>query len=377
MSMSLETMTVRELRADIPALQEGSYLNFGAHGPSPRYVIDAMHAFLEQHEYDVVGQDPYEHAFETYEDARSAIATFIGAESHEIALTESTTDGVNRIAQAIDWEPGDVVVRTDLEHPAGILPWQQLAQQGVEVRVLETSNGRVDRDAFAEAVVDARLVFFSSITWTHGTRLPVRELVDIAHDAGALTFVDAVQSPGQREMDVHSWGADAVAAAGHKWLLGPWGAGFLYIDGTLADQLTPGAIGYRSVETPTDPEITYTPGAPRFELGSSNPAPHVGLMEAIDTISEVGLPTIEQRIERLTDRLKDGLGDDRLLSPRAFESGLVTVRDETPEETVEELANEHIVIRPLPFPNAVRVSVHAVTTEHDVDRVVNGLTRSA
>lgn len=375
MPVSLETMTVGELRADIPALQEGSYLNFGAHGPSPRYVVDAMRTFLEHQEFDAVDRDPYEHAFDAYERARSTIATFIGADPHEIALTESTTDGVNRIAQAIDWQPGDVVVRTDLEHPAGILPWQRLKRQGVEVRVVETESGRLDLDAFAEAVTDARLAFFSSITWTHGTALPVSELVDIAHDAGALAFVDAVQTPGQRQMDVHAWGADAVAAAGHKWLLGPWGAGFLYIDGDLADRLVPGAIGYRSVETASDPEISYKPGAPRFELGSSNPAPHVGLLEAIESISSVGLDTIEQRIGRLTDRLKDDIDDDRLLSPRSFESGLVTVRDDTPQSTVETLAKDDIIIRALPFPGAIRVSLHAVSTEHDVDRVLESIAR--
>ena len=147
----------------------------------------------------------------------------------EVALTESTTDGINRIATAVDFDPGDVVVRTDLEYPAGTLPWQQLEAQDVDVRVVETTDGRVDIDAYTEAVVDARLVCFSAVTWTHGTQLPVSELVDIAAAAGAFTPVDAVQVPGQLPMDVQELEADAVAAAGHKWLLGPWGAGFLYV----------------------------------------------------------------------------------------------------------------------------------------------------
>ncbi|MFC6889117.1 aminotransferase class V-fold PLP-dependent enzyme, partial [Halorubrum trueperi] len=317
--------------------------------------------------------DPYGRAFETYETVRERVAEFVGSEADEIALTESTTDGINRIAGAIDWEPGDVVVRTDLEHAAGILPWKRLEREGVDVRVLETENGRVDREEYADAVPDARLVCFSAITWTHGTRLPVADLVEIADDAGAFTLVDAVQSPGQVPMDVSAWGADAVAAAGHKWVLGPWGAGFLYVDRDAATDLAPRAVGYRSVTDPNAPEIEYEAGAKRFEVGTTTPAAHVGLVEALDAIDAVGLDAIERRIAALTDRLKDGVPADRLLSPREFESGLVTIDVDDPEATVERLAERDVVVRSLPYPDAIRASVHAVSAEAEIDRLVDAL----
>ena len=366
-------MTARELRADIPALGDAAYFNFGAHGPSPRYVVEAASAFIADHEYGSAATDPYTHAFETYETVRKRIAAFVGAEPEEIALTESTTDGINRIAGAIDWEPGDVVVRTDLEHPAGVLPWKRLEREGVKVRVVETENGQIDREAYADAVADARLVCFSAITWTHGTRLPVADLVDIADDAGAFTLVDAVQSPGQVPIDVTDWGADAVAAAGHKWVLGPWGAGFLYVDAGAAIDLAPRAVGYRSVESPNDGEVAYKPGAKRFEVGSTTPAAHVGLVEALDAIEAVGVDAIGSRIESLTDRLKAGIPADRLLSPERYESGLVTIDVDDPEATVERLAADDIVVRSLPHPAAVRVSVHAVSTVAEIDRLVEAL----
>jgi len=368
-----DRLTPRDLRADVPALGEAAYFNFGAHGPSPERVVEAASDFVAAHEFGSGTTDPYEHAFDAYETVRERVADFVGAEPAEIALTESTTDGITRIAGAIDWEPGDVVVRTDLEHPAGVLPWKRLEREGVEVRVVETEDGRIDREAYAEAVADARLVCFSAITWTHGTRLPVADLVEIADEAGAFTLVDAVQSPGQVEMDASAWGADAVAAAGHKWLLGPWGSGFLYVDREAADELAPRAVGYRSVEDPDGDAIAFKPGTKRFEVGTTTPAAHAGLVEALDAIDAVGLPAIEDRIASLTDRLKDGVPDDRLLSPREYESGLVTIDVDDPEATVERLADEGIVVRSLPHPDAVRASVHAVSTEAEIDRLVDAL----
>jgi cysteine desulfurase/selenocysteine lyase len=367
-------MHPRELRADTPALHEDVYLNFGAHGPSPQYVVEAADEFVRSHEYETsTRNDPYEVAFDAYDRVRERVATFVGADGDEIALTESTTAGINAVANAIDWEPGDTVVRTDLEHPAGTLPWQRLEQEGVDVRVVGTERGRVDRDAFAEAVDGAQLACFSAVTWTHGTRLPVGDFVDIAHEAGAFALVDAVQVPGQLPMDIGEWGADAVAAAGHKWLLGLWGGGFLYVDGTAAAALQPATVGYRSVETPTADPYEFAPGARRFEVGSSSPAPHVALAEAIDAIDEVGVERIADRIGKLAGRLADGVPDDRLLSPSDPESGLVTIDVDDPEATVDRLASEGIVVRALPTPNAVRASVHAVNTHAEIEKLLDAL----
>jgi len=367
-------MNPTDLRADVPALRDAVYLNFGAHGPSPQSVVDAATEFLQTHEYTAPAEEnPYETAFRAFDRTRERVATFVGATPAEIALTESTTAGINAIATAIDWRPGDVVVRTDIEHPAGILPWQRLEREGVTVRVLETDDGRIDGDTFVETVADAKLVCFSAVTWTHGTRLPVSELVEIANEAGAFTLVDAVQVPGQMPMDVSDWGADAVAAAGHKWLLGLWGGGFLYVDRDVADELAPLTVGYRSVETPTADPFEFAQGARRFEVSSANPAPHVALRAAIDTVEAVGIDRIEARIQRLASRLVESVPADRLHSPQTPESGLVTVGVEVPESTVERLADANVVVRALPEPEAIRISVHAVNTTTDVDRLLDAL----
>ena len=367
-------MTPEDLRADIPAVEEGVYLNTGASGPAPRRVVEATTAAVEEHEYVAPSREgAYPYAFDAFGEARAAFATFLGVSEDEVALTQSTADGVARVATALDWSPGDVVVHTDLEHPAGRLPWWFLERRGVERRVVETSGGRLDLDALADAVTDARLLCLNSITWSHGTQLPVGEVVDIAHEAGCRVLVDAVQSPGQVPVDLDAWGADFAVGASHKWLLGPWGAGWLYLNADLTRAVDPPTASYRSVADPSAVEPRLKETAARFEVGTTSPSSYLGAVEAMATIEALGPATVEDRIERLTDRLKAGLGD-LLRSPRGYESGLVTFDTppgETPEEFVERAREADVVVRSLPDPAACRASVHVFNDADDVDALLN------
>ncbi|MFC7137106.1 aminotransferase class V-fold PLP-dependent enzyme [Halobaculum litoreum] len=364
-----------ELRGAVPVCDRVAYFNTGATGPSPARVLDAAAAWERFHKVDVLADaDPYEIGFAEYERLRERFAGFLGVDADAVGLTESTADGVSAVAAAYDWSPGDVVVRTDLEHPAGTLPFDRLARRrGVEVRVVEAPDGRVDTDAFADAVADATMACFSSLSWNYGTRLPVRELCEIAADAGAFTLVDAVQSPGQRPLALPEWGADAVACSGHKWCLGPWGAGLLAVDPAVDDDLRPAQVSYRSVEEAMADEYHLKPGGARFERGTASLAPHVGLREAVGTLEAVGLDAVHDRVLALAARLTDRVDDERLLSPAEPESGLVTVDVADPEATVERLHDEGLVIRDLPEPAAVRASVHAFNTEEEVDRLAAAL----
>ena len=367
-------MDLEDLRADIPAIEETTYFNTGASGPSPRRVVEAATDVLERHEYGShTTGDPYDFFYDHLDAVRDRVATFVGADAGEIALTHSTADGISRLAAAIDWEPGDTVVYTDLEHPAGILPWERAADVfDLDVRVLETEAGRLNMDTLKDTVGDARVLCLSSLSWNYGTRLPVGEVVDVAHDAGTRVVVDAVQSPGQHPIDVHEWGADAVAAAGHKWLLGLWGSGFLSVTPDFSDALEPRRISYRGVSEPTADEYDLHAGARQLEIGTTSLAPHVALTTAMDTMADIGLDTVQRHVERLTDRLKDGLGD-RLLSPAEYESGLVTFSAAEPDALVERLGDDGIIIRSLPEPDAVRASVHVFNTTEDVDRLLAAL----
>lgn len=373
-------MTPEELRASIPALERTVYLNTGASGPSPRRVVEAAADFLAYHAYEAPARQPdpelmgmgmYDAASEAFEEGREAVAGLLNASPGEVALTQSTTDAINRVLTAIDWTPGEAIVRTDLEHSAGILPPRRLADlRDLSVRVVPSEGGRLDLEAYREAVAGARLVVLSSISWTHGTRLPVREAVEIAHDAGAAVLVDAVQSVGQTPVDVREWGAEFVAGAGHKWLLGPWGAGFLYVREGVERDLAPRRLGYRGVQDAKVEGYAFEPGARRLELGTVSPAPYAGLREAIDVVGEVGPGAVEDRIARLAGRLAAGLGEKRLVGPREPESGLVSFTVEDPEAFLDRATEHDVAIRGVPVEGAVRASVHAFNTAGDVDALL-------
>jgi selenocysteine lyase/cysteine desulfurase len=362
-------------RREIPVTEEVAYFNTGASGPSTRAAVDAVSEFQAYHEFEApAGEGFYEAGFGAFEDVRETVADFLGASPGNVTLTESTTHGINLVASSIDWDPGDTVVYTDVEHPSGRLPWKRLEDtHGIETTVVESDQGRFDREDFAAAMADARLVCLSAVSWNYGTRLPVREVAKIGAKTNTLVLVDAVQAPGQYPVDVREWGADIVVGSGHKWLLGPWGTGFLWLAPDARRRLTPTWIGPRGVADMDAEEYTYTDGAAMFELTTTPVAVYRGLAAAIETIDEVGVDAVRDRIERLTDRLKAGIEDDRLLSPSEYESGLVSVDVADPEAAVDRLREAGIVVRSIPDPACVRASVHAFNTDAEVDRLAAAL----
>ena len=364
-----------EFRKTIPALDKTTYLNAGAGSPSSNLVLDSMSEKLREHGCDApINNDMYPSAFGTFDRTRDAIGDFINTVPENVALTQSTADGINRVASSIQWEENDTIVRTDLEHSSGILPWRRLRRnKNINIEVLKTEQGKLDLDTVIDAVTSSRLLCISSTSWNYGTQLPVSSIVDIAHDAGAKVLVDAVQSVGQTPVDVDEWGADFVAAASHKWMVGPWGAGFVYIDENVAPTLKPPHVGYRSIVDPDSHSYEWKSGAQRLEVGTTSPAPYVGLQSAIETLESIDLDVITNHINDLTEKLKSEIPANNLLSPRAYESGLVTIAVENLPQTMERLSTEGIQVRPLQSLGAIRVSVHVFNTESDINSLLSSL----
>lgn len=366
-------MDLLELRRQIPALDETIYFNTGATGPIPESVAARSETATREQKSTAIGNEgAYQYSFSVFDETRSAVADFLQAAPQSIALTQSTADGINRAATAINWKDGDVIVRSDTEHPAGSLPWLRLQEQyDLEIRTVPTQGGHIDREAYIDAVSDAKLVCISSVCWLTGARRDVGSLVDIASDAGAITMIDAVQSIGQLPVDVTQWGADIVAASGHKWLLGLWGSGILYINPGLLDQLHPSHVGYRGITDHTDTSYQLKETAEQFEIGTTAIAPYAGLQESISVVDRIGIKSIQNQIHNLTDQLKSAITNSRLRSPREYESGLVSIAVDNPAEVVDYLADQDIRVRSLPTDDRIRVSVHAFNTSSDIEKFVS------
>lgn len=367
-------MDLRTLRAEIPALDDSIYCNWGASGPAPQSVVEATNGALAA--FETAGhteENPYNRAQEIFDTTRASIADLLGSTEDEIALTQSTTDGINRVISALDWDETDRVVTTDAEHPATDLPLDRLARTaGVEIIRVSTDGGKLDQDSVVSALSGASLFVFSAIDWLYGSRRPVGELVEIAHETDVPVLVDAVQAIGQTPVDLATWDAEFVAGAGHKWLCGPWGAGFLYVDAPTISECSPAGIGYRSVENP-DEEYTLHPSARRFEVSTTGVAPYVGLQQAIEHQQSIGTETIETKITGLVAEIKGQLPADTVASPDDFHPGLVTVHVDDAAAAVEHLQQQDITVRSLPKDGLVRISLHAVNTETAVTQVCDHL----
>ena len=249
-------MDVAAIRAGIPALANGIYLNTGTFGPLPTVAADEIRrAYGEVERLGTFSpQVFYEMELQGFEAVRGQVAALLNADAGEITLTRNVTDGINIVLHGLDWQAGDEVILTDQEHPAGSVPWLALAERaGVVLRWLELSLDQDEVVRRFEALLTprTRLAQISHVSCLTGFRLPVERLCAAARQAGVLTLVDGAHAEGQFSVDFHALGCDFYAACGHKWLLGPQGVGMTAIRRELVETLRPLWLGW-DVQQPYD-----------------------------------------------------------------------------------------------------------------------------
>lgn len=362
-----------------PALagSEHVYLNSGASGPSPYYVIHAMRAaedLLDGPAY-LEGTGLFARQAEAQRRAREAAARLVGAATDDVALTQNTTHGMNLGAASIFWREGGEAVSTSTEHPGCLAPLHNLRRRyGVKVRLVEPPV--TAEKIRAVLTKNTRLVALSHVDWTSGEVLPLREICALARVAGVMTLVDGAQSIGNIPVDVPSTGADMYAFTGHKWLLGPEGMGALYVRPDLPEEVHSTNVGYLSLADPADFDASggyeIRSDARRFEASTMNPALAAGFAAAADAASErgeAGLEGIRRRADLLLDLLSE-LQRVTIRSPRPAQSGLVSFEVEgvDSKEAVARLLDEKFVLRSLPEPRSyVRASTHLFNTEEELE----------
>lgn len=376
---------VAAVRAGIPALSNSIYLNTGTFGPLPRVTADEIRRVYSEVERLGTFSPSIFHELELqgFEATRRMVAHLLGADPAEIALTRNVTDGINIVLHGLDWAPGDEVILTDQEHPAGSVPWLALAERaGVVLRWLELSFDPDEVVRRFEALVTprTRLAQLSHVSCLTGYRLPVQRLCELARAAGVLTLLDGAHAEGQFSVDFRSLGCDFYAACGHKWLLGPQGIGMLAIRSGLAEALRPAWLGW-DMDQPYDraSRSYHLPStAARFEQSTRAWPLYLAFQKSIDFVQTAGLDCIEARVQSLRSRFIADLTavtGVALHSPAegALGSGLVTVAvsgwpcDQLQQRLWE---RRRIITNVIREYDALRFSVAFYTTESELEAAV-------
>ena len=371
-------MNIQRIREQFPVVRNRVFLNHAGVSPLSTPVLEAMQKHMgESCEFGATSAD--------LDKGRKLFAELIGAEPEEIALVPNTSTGLNTVANMLDYPPGSNVVVTDLEFPSVVYPWLR-KRLGVEVRYVRNVDGRILLGDM-ERVVDDRtvVVAISHVEYTNGFRHDLGSLADIAHEHGSFLVVDAVQSAGAMQIDVKRDDIDFLAVSCYKWLLGPAGAGFLYVDEDLVERFEPPFVGWASVK----PEVFETVDlwdvwslklsetASRFEVGEPSIISFAGAAAALQQLLDAGITSIERRILRLTDHLIKAVKElgFRLQTPEDAEcrSGIVNFLIDDPKEKVENLRKKGIVVSARA--QGIRVSPHFYNTEEEIDRLLTELTK--
>ncbi len=308
-------MNVDEIRSRIPALQHCAYLNM-SYGPKPTPVVDEavrVARFVEQ--YGTQTPKVMEEVERVYEGARVDAARLLGAANDEVALTRHVSEGINIVATGIDWEPGDEVIITDEEHPAGSLPWMNLARRrGVVVNKLQLApyDTAILLERLDQAITPrSKFLCLSHVSTRTGYVLPAREISLLARERGVPVLFDGAHAVGLIPVDVKDIGCDYYSACGHKWLLAPQGTGFLYVDRTKLDDLEVTWIGAGAAGSWNLERLEFEPldTAAKFEFGTRDKTVYAALSTAIRMAEEIGVRSIARRSWDLSDRLRRRLSD--------------------------------------------------------------------
>ena len=365
----------QQYRDQFPVTERLIYLNHAAVAPLPKVCAQAMQAFAQDAcDY---GSLHYDQWLDTFEQLRVATARLIGADRGEIAIVKNTSEGIATVALGMKWHPGDRVVAFREEFPANYYPWLRLEEHRVYVEMLSINDSL---ETIERAVRGAKLLAISFVQYLSGFRADIEAIGEICHRHGCFFFLDAIQGLGAFPLNVHSAHIDALAADGHKWLLGPEGCGILYVRKDRQDSIFPVEFGWTNVAGYHDyasRDMALRPDAGRYECGTLNTVGCYGLRASIELILEIGVEAISAAVRERVDQLAEGARRKgyQLLGERSPENtaGIVAMHKPGTDtrQLVHDLKERGIIAAPRQ--GWVRFSPHFYISPEDIERVIAAL----
>jgi len=373
----------RKIRTQFSLREDLAFLNTGTCGPVPHVVLDVR----ERYDRELAADPTNNFRSSELASVRRRLAEFVNASPDEIALTHSTTEGLNLFAHGLDWKSGDEVLLGTQEHFSAHEAYQSLERRyGIRIVWVEipATPDSVEHlvSLYARVITPrTRVLAVSEVTYTTGLRAPLKELADLAHGHGVLISVDGAQSFGVIPLDVRASGVDHHAGPGQKWLLAGTGTGFSYLRKDLHEKVWP-LTGY------VDSKGAGGRGAPpgnRYERsGQVNIPASLGVAAAVDFQNAIGKENIQARAWQLTGQLRDGLkripGISQVTPSEPRLSAAITVftiRNGAPSQVLKYLLDhEHVQLRSVKVGDvdAIRASTHFYNSPQDIDRLLSGLT---
>jgi selenocysteine lyase/cysteine desulfurase len=364
---------------EFPWTADVTFLNHASTGPIPVRTQRAIDAVEHRR------REPFRitdtHHVEVMQAARAAVARLIGADPAEIALMTNTTTGLNMAATSLPLSAGDTVLVPDGEFPANMYPWLLLKDRGVHVEVLpRTAQGWPDEDGLLDRLgrPGVRVVAISWVQFASGYRINLPRLSAACRDRGIWLVLDAMQGIGQLPLDLRATPVDLVACGGQKWLLSPWGSGFLYVRRDRIAQLTPrftGWLAFRGTEdlsrlTHYDP--TFHQDARRFELVTLPYQDIAGLTSSVNMLADLGIDRIAAHLRSLRAPVEAAAarGAIRLLSPvhPDHDSAVWCVGVDDAPRVHRRLRDARVTCSLRE--GAIRISPHFYNTADEIERVV-------
>lgn len=372
-------------RREFPICARKIYCAHAADAPLPRRVADAMRDAIEDASNN---EKQFDKALSFIADTRQAVASFLGTDTEEISLTGPTSTGLNAVASGLDWKTGDEVVCYLDDYPADVYPWLALERRGVRPVLLQTERlGEITPETVERALTKrTRLVALASANNISGFRIDVETISALCAARGVLFSLDAIQTVGAFPIPLKL--VDFLSAGAQKWMLGPSGAGILFVKESWRELLRPMIVGGWNVESPNfiaQREIKFAEGGRKFEPGGYNNVPIAGMQAAIALLGEIGVTKISERILSLTTALKNKLAsvNYEFLSPNeeSGRSSFLTFRSRriASEKLGDILAENDVVVSvrvDRTGQSWLRVSPHFYNTFAEIERIAEILNRA-